>query len=569
MEKLLENYENRVSKVNKTVVVFESLSASLYISLLEWLHSSDIKGSIRFKMYLFIWECSSGDLAEFSPTVFYRSIILQLDAPRLYTHSEFAVHIAQGLFEKSRVLIRTILVAMDPILKAFLEKYVQLQNFENHGYTRTCLTKNVLKLVRDMYYNCGGNHKQHFNEQYVGNDANNVLRSPASIRRIIIFSCIWTIGTLPSWGGRKNFSLWFATHFNVTQQDEPSIFPPFHDPFAYILRFDPDDVNELCWAYCYGSQVVNYTENAGDNDIKVKVTSGDTFQKSCNHVDGDVIPKYIPWRFPVEECLSHVYYDRTFRHNSRFVSSVEYMPTKESVALQLIQRIFLHNGGVICLSGEPGSGKSALQRFLLMDETLKRRWVCGIGGKSASNLPEFIDVARKENAKNMMESEQFEAGAIFIDDVSLPCELDSFRYIIENSHYVANNQLVCPLPFMYGVVSVNDGEVDISSFGRFMTYCVNVHLEDSNLDSVFTTMLGHSCVNIQADICLEMIAVSKQIFKEISKLHPILDNEQDHSNDPEGTLNCSLIFFLVISTFFVTFLRIIIIETSVCACVYV
>ena len=135
----------------------------------------------------------------------------------------------------------------------------------------------------------------------------------------------------------------------------------------------------------------------------------------------------------------------------------------------------------------------------------------------------------------MIELKQFEVGAIFIDDVSLPSELDSFRYMLENGHYVGHSQLVYPLPFMYGVVSANEGEIDISSFGRFMRYCLCVHLEENELSSVFTTMLAHSCVNIQPEFCLEMVAASKQIFKEISLLQSSSDSEHNHSNNPDGT----------------------------------
>ena len=42
------------------------------------------------------------------------------------------------------------------------------------------------------------------------------------------------------------------------------------------------------------------------------------------------------------------------------------MPTREALVLQFIQRIFLHNGGVLFVSGNAGSGKSALQQLLLL-----------------------------------------------------------------------------------------------------------------------------------------------------------------------------------------------------------
>ena len=544
LEALLEIYNMKSSNVDKTVVVMESFPASLFVSLLEWLHSLDMKGNNRYDSYFLIWECNIGDLAGLSPTAFYRSSILHLNEPRYFTLSEYTIRIAQRLFDQSDVLINSILCVLKPILNSFVDKYVQLQNMNDYGYTKMCLTQSVLKLVRDMYYNCGGDHRQHFNEQYAGRDEVITWRSPASVKRIILFSCIWAIGTLPSWGGRKNFTLWFDSHFKTMQRSEPSNFPPLHDPFAYILRFDPDDVNELCWAYCFGSYVVKYSADGSEDGTRIRKNMEDANDNqfdSPSGTSGNNVPEFIRWRFPRENRLPRVLCDRSFRCNSNFRSTIEIMPTKESVALQLIQRIFLHNGGVMFISGESGSGKSALQQLLLMDKTLERRWVCAVGGSNASRLPKYIDIVRKENAKTIMEGEHFEAGAIFIDDVSMPTQLDSFRYIIEHSNYVDDNQLVHPLQFTYGVISAREGEIDAKSLGRVMRYSLNVHLEKEAMLSVFTSMVAQSCVTMQPENALEVVAASMQIFKEISLLHPMLEPEQDHDAIEQGKRIYSLV----------------------------
>ena len=119
---------------------------------------------------------------------------------------------------------------------------------------------------------------------------------------------------------------------------------------------------------------------------------------------------------------------------------------------------------------------------------------------------------------------------------------------------MGNNQLVYPLQFIYGVVSAKEGEIDITSFGRFMRYSLCVHLEESNLESVFTTMLANSCINMQPEICLEITAASAQIFNEISKLHPILDPEHHHDDDPEGDLYFKNPIFILLFDIYSSFL---------------
>lgn len=304
---------NLLKSVNKkrtiTIVSIENFDSDHFQLIFDVIE--DCK-NILFGSNFFIWECSDVDTLNFDPSTLQICSIIKFNDP-LFSLQDFYNDTLSTLFVKFTqyerdCLLESVRGIIESCLTAvfFVDFTSSSINIQLIGQIRV-----VLRLVHSLYYYAGIESRFKKSDISAGVELN---RDEANLSKIVLFSCVWVIGSSLKNLRRTAFRDWFRSHVDKTSRTIVQYFPDEDDPFGYYLVSDYRGHSHLMWR-----------------------------KWNSDFICSDGLPENI--NMPHEFCinLSHATISSTFWA----IGSLDHciIPTRITVGAQVIQSMLIRKGG--------------------------------------------------------------------------------------------------------------------------------------------------------------------------------------------------------------------------------
>ena len=377
-----------------------------------------------------------------------------IDPTFLVFHSPI-VHVAERSYDIDAVLeyhlqdcIQHESFTFQKLIKECKENFIRpcIQNCPADSWQSSfALVKNILRLISSLFqayiFPCRKGKVESFhNIDPSGGRGTSEHRTLAAsfqpfdddtVRRIVLFACIWTVGNC-SPTSRRQFEDWFKVYFAVMAEESLSsasstssvgqskfskrIFP-IHDTesiFDFVLIRQEGSIATLLWTD-FSSL---YSKTRSSHPEKLTVDPATVYQRN--------------------DCQIELLFSSSFSSSRAALM----LPTSEIMALSIIQSALSstipfvnRRPSCLLLTGEPGTGKSSLFHQLLrlaanpVDPSLQTigkwntcaRWICHFKDKEKleNGTQSYILSCKSRMLSGLFEQSIERYGAIFIEDISM------------------------------------------------------------------------------------------------------------------------------------------------------
>ena len=396
-----------------------------------------------------------------------------------------------------------------------------------------------------------------------------------SLRRIALYTCIWTFGIRPREHGssmkrsenvRAAFDSWFKSNFfselnpdmeyedeenaSIVQQriaeqeeqgqeDTRNVFPQIPEGMT---------VFDLCL-----TPLERPIRAAGVHLVWMQLPSwmDSTMTTGTRIVPSEHLQLFGP---STEERLAHAHYDPTSQRRSAPDTGSMYVPTSTSIAMSFLHTCALRvasdiRSPSILIVGAVGSGKRSLMTQIMyaqerkqMDaifavgrvgtlsedrtraytaHSLFRRWIAVCGDSRFAQPVMNAIRAAKTKARAVLAEADFQHGVIVVEDLHL------------DAAEVANALHTGPslASFLHWLASKTVGEKDkpslllsrsarsTSSPGsgrgaeRLLGSCIHVQLDDTEHGTVHASMLAALCPSLRTDILIDVVSLTQAVLR--------------------------------------------------------
>lgn len=344
--------------------------------------------------------------------------------------------------------------------------------------------------------------------------AGSVKRWENTVRRVVLLSCIWTVGVC-SPTSREPFQEWFATFFRAAmgeQSEEDKIFPTFNMQTTSL--FDSSLV-------CPNDKEV-YLEWA----LFDRITMMEIMDKAPPAA-GTNKASYISSEDRLRRSYQDIYYTTLLNQAADKASVL--VPTPTGSAWMLLQASLMRTGGVVLVTGAAGSGKSMLMRQMVelskavsatrLSQDTAARWVCHVTDCGPAELQRHMEHCKRSVLPLLMERKLPDKGSVMIDDVSLVQHSDNhstcaefFRASCEAGElYMSQRNSWLPLQKYYTVLASNNAPGEHNT--RLLRHLLVLCCAEVELEAVFEQKLLAHCNVMTPDIANDLSLVTLNLAR--------------------------------------------------------
>lgn len=343
-----------------------------------------------------------------------------------------------------------------------------------------------------------------------------------SLRKIIVFACIWVIGAASA-SSRAKFEQWFRSYFTE---------PNFSAKDSHI--FPSSDVQKSIFSY-----------------VLFKVDGVIWF------LDWITVEHMMNKNRHIHEVGSPVF-DLLYAQST--LISADYaaltVPTTDLLCLTCIQAALSHTinlrektGSALAIMGPSGSGKATLLKQLASLAASPpyehvpscKRWVYFCSDGSISQTQKSIFIAKSKSQHLLIEHNLADFGAIFIEDLALESLHSSYQEglrslmeinsIIDQETNYQKEELLAP--YCVFTATINDDhnhhnrhkEVP-ASFKRLLRHSIVYSTAPEQLTHVFQTLMRPASVAVAPEVMDDLVQLSMNFFTAVRQI--VLTEQRHH-----------------------------------------